>query len=432
MSKQGKTGGYEPALPIGTLVGDQYMITRFLGNGGCGITYQAMDQMNNNLVALKECFSDSICGRDPKSQMIYTEDAEEFHKLKSRFYEESRLLMQCRKISGVMPVYRIFEENNTIYYAMEYLEGITLKEHLGTKEDGRTSLEEILELLKPVFDALVNLHKEQIIHRDISPDNIFICKNGSSRLIDFGSARVNVKGKSRIIDFAKRGFAPPEEYYEELRQGPWTDVYSLAATIYRCITGEEPVNSRERLTRGKYLPSPSECGVKIPEDIEEILLSAMEPRPERRLQDMESFRSGMYSKSEPVKADNWAVWRGERRGDSEEAGEKQRAVYAAILGLEGFYAGQKFKMTGQPLRMGRRSDVCDLIFPLDTPGVSGLHCEIYFDADKECAVLKDLGSTYGTRLLNEELIPSGREIYLKEGEGFIIGDNQIFAIQIYE
>ena len=127
---------YPFALQGGTEVGGQYLISRVIGNGGCGITYLALDKINRAPVALKECFSEEFCIRgDDRKEVINYKEQEEFENIRNRFREEAQLLQQCKGIMGAMPIFRVLEENGTCYYAMEYLEGQTLKEYLKEHND---------------------------------------------------------------------------------------------------------------------------------------------------------------------------------------------------------------------------------------------------------------------------------------------------------
>ncbi len=400
---------YPFALRAGTPVGEQYSISKAIGSGGCGITYLAYDKLNKVGVALKECFSDDLCVRgDDQKEVLNCKNSQEFENMRARFKEEAELLMHCKGITGAMPIYRVLEENNTCYYAMEYLEGQTLKDYLLSRESPLT-VKETKELLRPIFLGLENLHQAGVLHRDISPDNIFVCKNGNVRLIDFGSARVNVQGRSRIVDFAKAGFAPIEEYDEEIRQGTWTDVYSLAATVYRCITGCIPMRVQERMAGGKIL-LPSEYGVEIEIYEEQALIQCLLIMPTNRTKTIREFRMQFYDE------------------ELIQTPAQEKISSASLIGLEGIYAGREIPIM-QAMCLGRRQDVCKVLFPDGTPGVSGLHCEVSFDESNKRVKLKDLGSTYGTRLLNGQLIVAHHEVTLLEGEGFIVGDDQVFAIQ---
>ena len=182
-----------------------------------------------------------------------------------------------------------FEENGTAYIIMEYLEGENLSEKL--KKDGNYAPNEIFSMFLPMMGTLEKMHRERIIHRDITPDNIFLMPDGALKLIDFGSARYyeGIDKKTMSVQF-KRGYAPIEQYNQNGNQGPWTDVYGLCATIYKCITGETPDDSLERSMDDK-LKRPSELGVKISIPLEDVLMSGLAVFPEARCQNMNELKA---------------------------------------------------------------------------------------------------------------------------------------------
>ena len=286
---------YPHALPCGTVLNGRYIVGRVLGQGGFGITYAGQDYNSKILVAIKEYFPDSLASRDSVSRFIVpvnTDKSGDFEYGKGQFLKEAQTLAAFTGCPDIVSVYRFFEENGTAYFVMEYVKGESLRKHV-EKAGGRILWEEAWNLLMPVLDALAEVHSRHIIHRDIKPDNVIVTESGRAKLIDFGAARYNSGEKSRSLTAVLTpGYAPVEQYFRRGRQGPWTDVYALAATMYFCITGHAPVDSVERAVRDT-LPKPSETGTFIPEYAEEALLKALAVKEEDRFATTNEFRNAV-------------------------------------------------------------------------------------------------------------------------------------------
>ena len=198
---------------------------------------------------------------------------------------------------GIVTVKEHFEENNTAYIVMEYLDGINLRDYI--KNTGPVSIEKTIDMMGPVFHALDKVHQFGIIHKDISPDNIMILNDGRTKLLDFGGAQsVYTRDVDDIVSF-KRGYAPPEQYQENGRIGKWTDVYALGATIYYCITQIKPVDARERQNGVKTIQKPSELGIKLSKNIEEAIMKALELDPMKRFENVDEFWNAINVKKKP-------------------------------------------------------------------------------------------------------------------------------------
>ena len=187
-----------------------------------------------------------------------------------------------------------FDENGTSYFVMDYIEGISFKTYIA-QAGGRVSPEEALDVMIPVLRALTEVHGEGLIHRDVTPDNIYITKDGNVKLLDFGSARYSLGDKSKSLDvILKVGYAPKEQYIRRGRQGPYTDVYSCAACLYAAITGYLPPESLERLDHDTLVP-PSEAGAEIPLYLERAILKGLAVQPEDRFQTAGEFLEALES-----------------------------------------------------------------------------------------------------------------------------------------
>lgn len=247
-------------LPAGTVLHNQYMVGRVLGQGGFGITYVGWDKLLQMPVAIKELFPSGMVTRNSQYSTVVTNtDAEKYKGLvqdiRKRFLQEARVLAQLSHVTEIVNVRYFFEENNTAYIIMEYLKGTDLK-HYVENHGGRLSARETLDIMRPVIKALSVVHENNLIHRDISPDNIMMLEGGRIKLLDFGAAKTVVNpDKNNPLSqstqtILKHGFAPIEQYQSKGNLGPWSDVHALCATIYFCLTGEVPPDAPRRIVEG--------------------------------------------------------------------------------------------------------------------------------------------------------------------------------------
>ncbi len=280
-------------LTPGTLLSGKYLVGRLLGQGGFGITYLGWDTNLEIRIAIKEFFPQGLVSRVPgeNSVISYTgEIKEQFSFGVESFLRESKTLARFEHHPSIVTVRDYFEANNTAYMVMSFIEGITLLEYLN-RSGGKIPVEQAIQIVLPVTDALKEVHAAGILHRDISPDNIFIDKEGRVILIDFGAARQEMREKSKSLSVVlKAGYAPEEQYRTKGKQGPWTDIYAVGATLYRCITGDKPPEAIDRLAEDDLVP-PSQLGIAIEPDREAALLSALAVKDSDRCQTVEEFQA---------------------------------------------------------------------------------------------------------------------------------------------
>ena len=201
-------------------------------------------------------------------------------------------MARFNKNEGIVKILDFFEANNTAYIVMEYLEGITLKQYLG--KYGVLQFRNLIEMMLPLREALIEIHSQGLIHRDISPDNIMVQHNGKLKLMDFGAARdYTESGNKSLTVILKPGYAPPEQYQTHGVQGPWTDIYALCATIYKCLTGITPPDAIARVMDDKF-KEPDQLDGKLSPDIKKILWKGMNIFPEERYQDIGEFGEDVY------------------------------------------------------------------------------------------------------------------------------------------
>lgn len=278
------------ALRAGTVLNDRYIVGRVLGQGGFGITYVAFDTQLQARVAIKEYMPSDIATRVEGATVSVMMDtkADDFTYGAERFQEEARTLAKFIGHPNIAGVSSYFDQNDTSYFVMDYIEGVSFKSYIANN-GGKVSVDETLNVMIPVLRALTAVHAEGFIHRDVTPDNIYISKDGNVKLLDFGSARYSIGDKSKSLDvILKVGYAPKEQYIRRGRQGPFTDVYSCAACFYAALTGYLPPESLERLDHDELVPV-SQAGVDIPEWLDKAILKGLAVQPEDRFQSAAEF-----------------------------------------------------------------------------------------------------------------------------------------------
>ncbi len=296
--------GAEPAnayhLYPGSVLRDRYLVGMSVGFGGFGITYKAWDSKLGTVVAIKEFYPSGLVNRVPheKNVVVYSGEREnQFHEQKKRFLDEARTMSKFTNHPNIVNVFDFFEENNTAYIVMEYLDGISAKKYLeqcGGKLDERSAVDIII----PVLDALSAIHSKKIVHRDISPDNIFLTLDNKIKLLDLGAARLTNSEKEETISVViKPGYAPPEQYRSKSKQGAWTDIYGVGATLYKLLTGETPEESIDRSVKDT-LKKPSSVGVPVDNKLDRIVMKAMALKPELRFQSAQQMKNALLQQKE--------------------------------------------------------------------------------------------------------------------------------------
>lgn len=290
---EGKPPEVEYALPVGTVLYSRYKIGETLGCGGFGIIYKAYDDKLERLVAIKEYYYAGLVSRTSGTKevaLMAGKHQREYYDALKRFLDEARNTVKFISNPNIIDIMEWFEENNTAYYVMEFLDGISLKDLLKQSPGGRLDCDSAVEIVSSIGEALTAIHNAKYIHRDVAPDNIFMCANGNVKLIDFGAARFSVN--ETLSQVLKPGYAPAEQYDSVNKQGAWTDVYALGATMYRMVTGVKPEESTNRKIEDTLLP-PSEVNPEIPENISNAIMRAMSVEIHLRYQSVKEFVSAI-------------------------------------------------------------------------------------------------------------------------------------------
>jgi serine/threonine protein kinase len=275
-----------------TILNQRYLLGHVLGQGGFGITYLAWDLIQGRKLAIKEYFPLAISTRAEDRLTVSPVSAKSRPELEyglKKFEEEGLALERLRDRPGIVSMVDFVYANGTAYIVMLYVEGLTFKQYV-EERGGTISFEEALRILSLVMKALDQVHAAGMLHRDISPDNIYVENDGQTKILDFGATRYAMGEQSRSLSvILKPGYAPEEQYRSKGHQGRWTDIYALGATFYRAITGNPPPDAMDRLAQDELIP-PSRLGVRMPAAAEAALLKALAVRAEGRFKTVAEFR----------------------------------------------------------------------------------------------------------------------------------------------
>jgi serine/threonine protein kinase len=351
-------------LPVGTFLAE-FEITELLGEGGFGIVYLARDHSLHRRVALKEYMPSALAARTGPTEVSVKSERhrETFEAGLKSFVNEARLLAQFDHAS-LVKVYRFWEANGTAYMVMPFYEGITLKQQL--KDMGAPPNEAwLMELLGPLTEALQVIHAEQCFHRDIAPDNVILLKgNNRPLLLDFGAARRVIGDMTQALTvILKPGYAPVEQYAEVpgMKQGPWTDVYALAAVVYYAIMGKTPPTSVGRLMNDSYVPLVQAAAGRYSAKFLEAIDRALIVKPEERTASIDALRhelglDTMAPAPRPARSDAGQRSNASPVGEPAARSRVPMIAGAAVLGLAalggGLYALFATKQAGPEIAQG--------------------------------------------------------------------------------
>ena len=396
------------ALPMLFMLADRYELGEILGSGGFGITYLARDVGKNEILAVKEFFPSSICTRDKSSNRVVPyKSANNFETSVKHFYEEAKTLFVLKNCPSVVCVKAFFRSNNTAYIVMEYIKGKNLNsfaDEMTKKVPYRLAKNFVVQIAL----ALSEVHTHGMIHSDISPVNVLVNEYGDVKLIDFGASRRFLEKDSENITVQlKPGFAPPELYLgSKLPLGPWTDVYELAATFYRLITGEVPPTAEERNT-GKKPKNLIDCVPDIEEKVAQCIDKALSMDYKNRYSDINEFLSDFsdYALIEN-RTDETSVVQGELT-DQKKADPKKNVFSTIFRKLKkeepetyiataeifvGLSPGKQFRLfAGKQYFVGRQADICNIVIS-DQGTVSRVHCVLICSEDGRSITIADKSS----------------------------------------
>ena len=271
-----RTGAGRGALPEGTVLNGRYKLEKVLGRGGFGITYKALDMNVQVDVAVKEYLTEP--GEEPE-----------------RAVREAQISASLYDLEGIVAVRDYFVDRGIAYIVMEYVQGISIKQYIA--QHGRMDGTEVLAGMKPLLKSIQRIHEKGIVHRDISADNLMITQDGKLKLIDFGAASLLDPKREEHTILIKRGFVPVEQYRSEEKIGPWTDVYSLCATMYFMITGMVPEDAMERWISDKITNLQDIFGTGLAPEQSQAIMKGLAVKKEDRYQDVAQLAEVLYDEN---------------------------------------------------------------------------------------------------------------------------------------
>ncbi len=430
-----KNKQFAGVLPAFTLLNNRYLIGRVLGKGGFGVTYIAKDIISNNICAVKEYMPSEYSTRSGSTQNIvpFSDDKARFVFTHGRdkFMEEAKTLLKLRYNPIVVDILDYFTQNNTAYLVMEYLDGQDLRK-MARVSGGKLDPDFAKMVFVTIASSLMEIHRKNILHRDLSPENIIVTSNGRIKLIDFGAARnfVSTQNKGMSI-LLKPGFAPPEQYSAKGNQGPWSDVYALCATFYTLVSGKPLVDALFRY-RGEQQPSLASLGCPVTKKTSDVIERGMELDFKRRYKDFKELLDDIdivvsaEPKKKIVQQDD--IQQGQniyQRQNSQQKQQLKRQVVkqevkmtqtyiAAIVGNS--ICNKVLVDSNDVFKIGRSVQSCQYVVSGDT-NISRIHCYLRFDGNKIYLCDTSSNGTFfenGTQLVKnkEYVIIPGTKFYL--------------------
>lgn len=325
------------ALRPGSVLADRYVVGRVLGRpGGFGVTYLAWDRVLERRVAMKELMPRMLVSRDRDRTTIRVQtdaDAAQFRQTLAWFLDEARMIARFNH-PNLVRVLDYFEQNGTAYFAMDFYEGRTLAERLDA-EGPRLPWREAVDVILPILDALEVVHAEGVLHRDVKPTNLYLADAGRPILLDFGTARAALAGETgTLTSFHSPGYTPPEQLAGR-RQGPWTDVYGCAATLYEMLTGSTPVETTGPVPAEAQEP-PRSVDPEIPEHVSDTVMRGLATSPETRPPSAAALAALLKGEPVPDEDEVAAAWKERKLGDegADGAGEGPAAVVGSVSATE--------------------------------------------------------------------------------------------------
>jgi len=285
--------GFKELQSETTLNNGKYTIEKKIGEGGFGITYKAIQSGLGRIVCIKEYFPAGKCIRNTHAKTLHLQgfNEEQFEKYRQAFVKEAQTLATLNH-ANIVEVIDVFDENNTSYMVMPFIEGQSLNSIV--EKQGKLQYPEAVNYMAQITSAVSYIHEKNILHRDIKPDNVMITQDFKAILIDFGSAREFVHDKTQAhTSMLTHGYAPTEQYTANSRKGAYTDIYAIGATLYFALTSHAPLEAAARMT--EKMPEPIELNPEIPTEANRTILKAMQLKAENRHQNVQEFMDDLLN-----------------------------------------------------------------------------------------------------------------------------------------
>lgn len=421
------------SLSDGTFInGGRYQIVHIIGAGGFGITYKAMDVLNHINCAIKEYVPLGICIRkdgETQLQLSSMEQENNYKHGKMRFLEEAETLKNLSDIPGIVHIVDYFEENNTAYYCMDFLEGVNMKQLQAACDFNRVPISIALDIIMKVGESLHQIHvRKGMIHRDISPENIFFTVDNQVKLIDFGSAKhMSFEHSQQFSVVLKPGYAPIEQYSQKGKQGSYTDVYALAGTLYYFLTGKRVPNATDRLSGMSYPKAEflnQAVSKKISNGIEKALVMDYRQRTQtvkEFLQDIGVFDSNGDNEDNQYEVDSNSI-------NKETFINPQQFV--EIIVTSGSQIGQHWVIPHDiEVTVGRSVTQSNIVISGNSL-ISKKHCKLLYKSSEHAIYVYDM-SVNGTRC-NERTLAKNTWERLEDYDTLLLADMCKLKIQIRE
>lgn len=458
-------------LPF-TILNTRYLLGKNLGQGGFGITYLAKDMRSGRRCCIKEYYPANLLqGRGPDGRVLLSDevDRSEYESEKRHFIEEAQTLQELRGNVSVVDILDFFEENGTAYFVMELIEGCNLRA-FKREHNEEQSFRMAVQMLLLIGSALAEVHRFGMIHGDISPENILISQDGEIKLIDFGAAHsFQQKGdKQEKKIYLKPNYAPYEQYTLKPCQGPWTDLYALAATFYFIVSGEKMLDARSRAKGECYTPLHKLCPA-VSKELSDVIDQALAFDYHDRYRSMMEFLNAL---EQTVRPEDYEIDLGDlmpkfkavktaappvlQEGDVWDDSEKLCAVEEQSVpepkGLAALFHPKKRKLAylelticakgqegpsskrqwliepNRTIKIGRLA-ASDVMMPANNR-ISRNHCEVFYNEKRKDFTIRDL-SKFGTFLADGKPMEKAKQYTLKNGDVFyVLSPEYMFKVVI--